>query len=171
MPSWARSFPPLAFLLGCFEMFISYFADGLYPAKNIEAALKRAFGTSRSILDFSDATSTGTRVGLTVATTSEKPSCRIFTNYNGAGERGKDQGKCKVYFCKLSMTNSLLRSRDKAKGRIRRSTALGNVSSLFQKLGWLDQIANASKCSSRFSRPGVGKMLLLDRRVCLTFSS
>lgn len=75
------------------EVLLSYFADGLYPAKNIEAALKEVFGAGRSILDSSYATSAGTRIGLPVATIQEKPSCRIFTNYNGVGERDQDQGK------------------------------------------------------------------------------
>jgi len=93
MPAWADSFYPLPLLLRFLEIVVSYFADGLYPSENIEAALKQVFGTSRSILDFSHATHTGTRVGLPVATTDDKPSCRIFTNYNGVGERNKDQGK------------------------------------------------------------------------------
>ena len=75
------------------EVLLSYFADGLYPAKNIEAALKEVFGVERSILDSSYATSTGTKIGLPVATIQEKPSCRIFTNYNGIGVRDQDQGK------------------------------------------------------------------------------
>ncbi|KAH7111317.1 phospholipase [Dendryphion nanum] len=43
-------------------------------------------------INHSHATTTGTRVGLPVATVDEKPSCRIFTNYNGVGERIKNQG-------------------------------------------------------------------------------
>jgi hypothetical protein len=82
----------LPFLPRPLELLISYFADGLYPPENIEAALKQVFGTNRSILDYSHATTTGTRVGLPVATVDEKPSCRIFTNYNGVGERVKEQG-------------------------------------------------------------------------------
>ena len=84
---------PLSFLLRSLELLISYFADGLYPSENIDAALKQAFGTTKSILDFSHAVATGTRIGLPVATTGDTPSCRIFTNYNGVGERSKDQGK------------------------------------------------------------------------------
>lgn len=74
------------------RLFVSYFADGLYPAQNIEVALKEAFGTNRSILDHSHATSLGTRIGLPVATVQEQPSCRVFTNYNGVGARGREQG-------------------------------------------------------------------------------
>ena len=85
-------FYPVPFLRNILELLVSLFADGLYPPENIEAALKRAFGASRSILDFSHATLTGTRVGLPVATTNESPSCRIFTNYNGVGERSESQG-------------------------------------------------------------------------------
>lgn len=75
------------------ELLLSYFADGLYSAKNIEAALKEVFGTRATILDCSYATNAGTRIGLPVATVQEKPSCRIFTNYNGIGEREQNQGQ------------------------------------------------------------------------------
>ncbi|KAE9969413.1 hypothetical protein EG328_006861 [Venturia inaequalis] len=73
------------------ELLISYFADGLYAPKNIESALKQVFGDDRSILDVSHATTTGTRVGLPVATVGGTPSRRIFTNYNGVGDRVEGQ--------------------------------------------------------------------------------
>jgi hypothetical protein len=76
----------------CLELIISYFADGLYPPENIEAALKLVFGNEKSILDFSHATSSGTRIGLPVATVDGKPSRRVFTNYNGVGKRENGQG-------------------------------------------------------------------------------
>jgi hypothetical protein len=82
----------LPFLSRIQELLISYFTDGLYPAKNIEAVLKEVFGAERSILDHSYATSTGTRIGLPVATVQEKPSCLIFTNYNGTGTRDQNDG-------------------------------------------------------------------------------
>jgi hypothetical protein len=82
----------LPFFPRILELLISYFTDGLYPPENIEVALKQVFGTSRSILDYSHATETGTRVGLPVATVDDKPSCRIFTNYNGVGERAEELG-------------------------------------------------------------------------------
>ena len=63
----------------------SYLADGLYPAENIEAALKEVFG-AKSILDYSHATTIGTRISLPVAIIN-KPSYCIFTNYNGVGSR------------------------------------------------------------------------------------
>ncbi|OCK95341.1 uncharacterized protein K441DRAFT_556486, partial [Cenococcum geophilum 1.58] len=74
------------------ELMISYFTDGLYAPENIEAALKQVFGDDKSTLDISHATSTGTRIGLPVATVNGMPSRRIFTNYNGVGEREKGQG-------------------------------------------------------------------------------
>ena len=83
----------IPFLSRIQEVLISYFADGLYPAKNIEAALKEIFGAERSILDSSYAASIGTKIGLPVATVQKKPSCRIFTNYNGIGVRDQDEGK------------------------------------------------------------------------------
>jgi hypothetical protein len=87
-----RKVSNLPFLPRIVELLISYLADGIYPPENIEAALKQVFGANRGILDFSHATTTGTRVGLPVATVDEKPSCRIFTNYNGVGERITEQG-------------------------------------------------------------------------------
>jgi hypothetical protein len=78
------------------ELLISYFADGLYAPKNIESALKQVFGDDRSILDVSHATTTGTRVGLPVATVGGTPSRRIFTNYNGVGDRVEGQGTSHV---------------------------------------------------------------------------
>jgi phage tail protein X len=82
----------LPFLPRILELLISYLADGIYPPGNIEAALKQVFGANRGILDYSHATTTGIRVGLPVATVDEKPSYRIFTNYNGVGERIREQG-------------------------------------------------------------------------------
>jgi hypothetical protein len=72
-------------------LFKAFRADSLYPAENIEAALQAVFGKEKTILDYSHATSIGTRVGLPVATIREPSSC-IFTNYNSVGTRGPDQG-------------------------------------------------------------------------------
>ena len=73
------------------EIIISYLADGLYPAANIEAGLQEAYGKERSILDCSYATSIGAKIGLPVATVQERPSSRLFTNYNGIGKRSPNQ--------------------------------------------------------------------------------
>lgn len=75
------------------ELVGSYFTDGFYAAGNIEAALKEVFGMDESILDSSYATSIGTRIGLPVATVHERPSCRIFTNYNGVGTQEQNPGE------------------------------------------------------------------------------
>jgi hypothetical protein len=72
----------------------SYWADGLYSAATIEAVLKEIVGADKTILDYSHATATGTKVGLPVATVSNHPMYRIFTNYNGIGKRSQDTGKC-----------------------------------------------------------------------------
>jgi hypothetical protein len=82
----------IPFLSRIHELLKAYFADGLYPAENIEAALQAVFGKDKSILDYSHATKIGARVGLPVATIREPSSC-IFTNYNGVGTRDEDQGK------------------------------------------------------------------------------
>jgi hypothetical protein len=108
------------------ELLISFFADGLYKSENLEAALKQVFGTERSILDYSYATSRGTRVGLPVATVHGKPSCRIFTNYNGVGDRTGNRGNCEAIPFKYSADVSSLCYQ--AKGRRWKSFFMGNVS-------------------------------------------
>jgi hypothetical protein len=40
------------------ELLASYLDDGLYLAKNLEAALEKVFGTDKSFLNYSHATST-----------------------------------------------------------------------------------------------------------------
>ena len=100
------------------ELLVSYLTDGLYVAKNIEAAMKEVFGREGSILDYSHATSTGTRIGLPVATVHERPSSRIFTNYNGVGSREQSQGECSAHAAP-SQTNKPHRPSDQAEGRIR----------------------------------------------------
>jgi hypothetical protein len=74
------------------QVLVSYLADGLYDPENMESALKQAFGKDESILDLSYASQTGTRIALPVATTSNPPSRRIFSNYNGSGGHGS-QGR------------------------------------------------------------------------------
>jgi hypothetical protein len=50
------------------ELVVSYFTNGLYLAKNIEAALKGVFSTKRSILNYSYTTLIGTKISLPVTT-------------------------------------------------------------------------------------------------------
>ena len=83
----------IPFFSRAFELAMSYFADGLYSARNIESVLKEVCGIDKSILDCSYATSTGTMLGFPVATVSNHPSYRIFTNYNGVGTRDEEQGR------------------------------------------------------------------------------
>lgn len=75
------------------DLAVSYISDGIYSPENIEAALKEAFGTEKSILDCSYAASIGTKLGMLVATVSRHPSCRIFANYNRARAPDESQGK------------------------------------------------------------------------------
>lgn len=75
-----------------FRAIVAYFTDGLYPASNIDTALRRWI-KDRNLLDCSHATSTATKVALPVATVSKHPSFRFFTNYNGVGERKQLQGE------------------------------------------------------------------------------
>ena len=55
-------------LLHILEFLVSYLADGLYPADNLESALKEVFGSDTSILDYSHATAIGAKVGILVTT-------------------------------------------------------------------------------------------------------
>lgn len=87
-----RAPSPIPLLSRAADVLVSYFTDGLYSASNVDAALQD-WVASRCILDCSHATSTGTKVGLPVATVSDHPSCRFFTNYNGVGERDGEQGE------------------------------------------------------------------------------
>jgi hypothetical protein len=80
----------IPFFSRALELTASCFADGLYSAKNLEAVVKNALGADKHILGTSYATSTGTRVGLPVATVSQLPSYRIFTNCNGVGRRNHE---------------------------------------------------------------------------------
>lgn len=96
IPFFPRFLHPLPSLFRILELLISYFADGLYPSQKIDEALKQVFGADRSILDISRAFASGTLVGLPVATTDDKPTCRIFTNYNGVGERINHLGMTKL---------------------------------------------------------------------------
>jgi hypothetical protein len=99
-----------------FILLVFYLADGLYPAENIKAALKEVFGT-KSILDYLYTTSTGTRIGLPVATIG-KLSCCIFTNYNSIGTRDQDQGK---------LPRHLLKSRNLISRRLLYYTTRGQL--------------------------------------------
>lgn len=97
---FSSSFP---FISRLAEYALSYLTDGLYSASTADAVLK-AWGQNRKILDCSYATSTGTKVGLPVATVSKHPSCRFFTNYNGVGERDSDEGNTVPAGC-ISFSN------------------------------------------------------------------
>jgi hypothetical protein len=63
----------------------SLFTDGIYPARNLEAALKKVMGEDDNILDCSPATAMGIRVAVVASTL--KPEPFLFTNYNGLGNR------------------------------------------------------------------------------------
>lgn len=74
------------------QFVVSYLADSLYSADDLKVALKNSFGKQQSILDYSHATASGAKVGLSVTTISETSSC-IFTNYNRIGMRAQDCGR------------------------------------------------------------------------------
>ena len=76
----------IPFLSSIQRAVLAYLGDSLYPAQNIETPLKAIFGTDKSIMDCSHASTNGTKVGIPVATADERPSSKIFTNYNGAND-------------------------------------------------------------------------------------
>jgi len=73
------------------ELLISYFADSLYSAHNLEEGLRTQFGEDISLMDHSAATSKGAKVGITV--TGVPNAELVFTNYNGVGSRLSGSGK------------------------------------------------------------------------------
>ncbi|KAM3066494.1 hypothetical protein ACMFMG_011992 [Clarireedia jacksonii] len=72
------------------ELLISYFADSLYSADNLEEGLRSQFGDERSLMDHSAATRKGAKVGITV--TGVPNAELLFTNYNGVGSRLSEAG-------------------------------------------------------------------------------
>jgi hypothetical protein len=79
-------------ILRIYELILLFLVDSLYPAKNIESALKEVFN-KRSIFDYFFAFSIEAKIRLFVATI-RKLEYRIFINYNRVEER-KEDGKAK----------------------------------------------------------------------------
>jgi hypothetical protein len=72
------------------ELLISYFADSLYSAYNLEEGLRNQFGDESTLMDHSAATAKGAKVGITA--TGVPNAELIFTNYNGVGTRLSESG-------------------------------------------------------------------------------
>ncbi|CZT11980.1 uncharacterized protein RAG0_15979 [Rhynchosporium agropyri] len=72
------------------ELLISYFADSLYSAHNLEEGLRMQFGADVSLMDHSAATTKGAKVGITV--TGVPNAELVCTNYNGVGSRPPGSG-------------------------------------------------------------------------------
>ncbi|CZS94309.1 related to calcium-independent phospholipase A2 [Rhynchosporium graminicola] len=102
---WNTEILLISQFLQVIDFMISYLADSRYSADNLEAALREAFGSNRSMLDYSNATRIGTCVGLPV-TTIRDTSIYVFTNYNGVGTRsryhvfGPNDGSSRVPFAR-----------------------------------------------------------------------
>lgn len=77
----------LPFLLPVLNFFVSCLEDGMYSSKGMEQALQQAFGCEKLMSESTYATAAGIRVGLPVATVGDQPCSRLFTNYNGIGDR------------------------------------------------------------------------------------
>lgn len=87
-----RRLPYLPVFSRIYALLMAFLTDGYYPVHNLEEALKKVFGSERSILDCSHATATGVKIGLPVTTIQRAFPC-LFTNYNGVGNRPEDSGK------------------------------------------------------------------------------
>ena len=72
-------------LVSYLAVLVSLFTDGIYPTRNLDAALQEVFGSDKHILDYSSATAMGTKIGVVASTM--KPEPFLFTNYNGLGDR------------------------------------------------------------------------------------
>ncbi|KFA53721.1 hypothetical protein S40293_09644 [Stachybotrys chartarum IBT 40293] len=81
-----RSLHGIPFLSKICNFILSFLVDSRYPSKNLDAALSMAFGSTRNIMECSEASKTGTMVGVPVTTIRDVSPC-IFTNYNGVGKR------------------------------------------------------------------------------------
>ena len=66
-------------------LLISLFTDGIYPSRNLDTALQGVYGSYKTILDCSKATTMGIKIGVVACTM--KPEPFLFTNYNGVGDR------------------------------------------------------------------------------------
>lgn len=107
------------------KLWLTYVNDGLYPEKDIAEALKAVFGETRSIIDCSYATATGTKIGIPVATVEDNPTCRLFTNDNGGTGSGNGMCLSKIRWQALMQQYS---PSYRASGGIRKSASLGDVS-------------------------------------------
>jgi hypothetical protein len=70
---------------------VSIFTDCVYPAENINSALKTAFGCEQGLLELPQTAALGIRVGIPVATVRGSSLC-LFTSYNGTDRRKGDLG-------------------------------------------------------------------------------
>ena len=106
-----------------------YRRDGIYQAESIESVLKFVLGRKQTMLDISYASEIGAKLCVLVATALKQPSYRIFTNYNGVGQRSEKQGKTgSQEACGHLLTYDTGRSQHyQARGR-GECTTLGNVS-------------------------------------------
>ncbi|OQV10034.1 hypothetical protein CLAIMM_14089 [Cladophialophora immunda] len=80
--------PVLPWILKLFRI---YSRDTIYKPEKLESILKSVLGSATTMSDCSYATELGAKLCVLVATVLKKPSCRIFTNYNGKGSRNGKQ--------------------------------------------------------------------------------
>lgn len=123
-----------------------YRRDGIYKAESIESVLKFVLGGKQTMLDISYATEVGAKLCVLVATVLKQPSYRVFTNYNGVGQRGEKQGKSDSHrICEHLLTYDTPRSQYHQTGRRWQCTTLGNVSTYSEKRS----VAPADEASAR----------------------
>ena len=67
--------------------------DGMYDSAEFEEALTGYFGCDTMLLENHAEALSGTKIAITATTTGKTARSRIFTNYDGAGERDDRSGK------------------------------------------------------------------------------
>jgi hypothetical protein len=70
----------------------AFFADSLYPSRNIEHALQMEFGLDAQLDDYSAASRRGAKVAVTATKTFSRHPEFLLTNYNGVGPNACRQG-------------------------------------------------------------------------------
>ncbi|CAJ2508648.1 Uu.00g136740.m01.CDS01 [Anthostomella pinea] len=87
---WIR----IPFLSELCQFITSVLSDSRYSGQELEKILKEVLGT-RSIVECSQASEMGAKIGIPVATVQDSRAC-VFTSYNGAGERPGSSGDYQI---------------------------------------------------------------------------
>lgn len=69
------------------KMAMVLFHGAIYPERHLEGVLREVLGSDTKTLDPSYATTIGVKIGIAVTTVSNNPTTKLFTDYNGIGEK------------------------------------------------------------------------------------